>query len=73
MRPQASDRGRERAVAANGREPDNGAPDRNSPDEKRARRGVLLSQEPETRAGSKVTWQGFVAFMTARGAHPADA
>ena len=72
MRPETAEHGRGRR--ASGREPDIGAAVRNAPDENStARKGVLVSQEPNGRPGSKVTWQGFVAFMTARGAHPADA
>jgi hypothetical protein len=74
MKPKTENIERRTAVEPNGRAPSDGALDRNAPAlSAEARKGILLPQRATGCPESKVTWQGFVDWMAARGAHAADA
>ncbi len=74
MKPKTENFERGRAAEANSRAPDNEAADRNARAlSAEARTGILLPQRATDHLESKITWQGFVDWMTARGAHAADA
>jgi hypothetical protein len=69
MKSTTKDFERELAVRTNGQNRDEGRPGWSGSIEKpQVARGILMPQRAIGRPESKVTWQGFVNWMTARGA-----